>query len=219
MKRSILKFDKLSENSYHTVFKNNHSRNIYIQVSLENSIITIMDCFYIDRPFSSNHKSIPKKLHTSICDKGHLLNVIASELDKKFYGLVFSDEQTELSCEDYISSALSSKRKYKFLIMVSEDNILKTRIKNRVHRSIHLEIEKVDNRKGLISVCHYYDRHYKRNNTLITPSGLNTIFFDYSPKNILNIVNTELNCDFTDIIITNDTFDFDKVSLPICGSI
>lgn len=67
--------------------------------------------------------------------------------------------------------------------------------------------------------CHYYDRSYKRNSAYITPSGLTSITFDFSLENILKIVNDELNCDFTDVIITKDSFGFDDSSLPICGSI
>ena len=55
--------------------------------------------------------------------------------------------------------------------------------------------------------------------TEFTPSGLTTIYFDYSLDAILKIVNEELNCDFTDVIITKDTFGFEKSELPICGSI
>ena len=44
-------------------------------------------------------------------------------------------------------------------------------------------------------------------------------FFEYTPQKILEIVNNELNCDFTDLIITNDTFGFDDSNIPICGSI
>lgn len=67
-----------------------------------------------------------------------------------------------------------------------------------------LEIVRSGN-KGTIIDCHYSDRTYKRNNAYITPSGLTSITFDFSLYNILKIVNSELNCDFTDVIITQDS--------------
>ncbi len=73
--------------------------------------------------------------------------------------------------------------------------------------------------KGTITDCHYSDRTYNRNNAYITPSGLTSITFDFSLYNILKIVNSELNCDFTDVIITQDSFGFNDSPLPICGSI
>ena len=81
-----------------------------------------------------------------------------------------------------------------------------------------LEIVRSGN-KGTIIDCHYSDRTYKRNNAYITPSGLTSITFDFSLYNILKIVNSELNCDFTDVIITQDSFGFNDSPLPICGSI
>lgn len=95
---------------------------------------------------------------------------------------------------------------------------MKTRFKNCTHRTIYTEIKK-DVKNGLVSNCYYCDKVYKRDKSFITPSGLTTIFFDYSLDAILEIVNEELNCDFTDVIVTGDAFGFDKTELPFCGSI
>lgn len=147
-----------------------------------------------------------------------LIDVFKNELDKTFFGIEFSDTENHLSTEEYIKLKTQVKTKYKFLILVNDNNTYKTRLKNRIHRSILLEIVRNGN-KGTIIDCHYSDRTYKRNNAYITPSGLTSITFDFSLYNILKIVNSELNCDFTDVIITQDSFGFNDSPLPICGSI
>ena len=147
-----------------------------------------------------------------------LIDVFKNELDKTFFGIEFSDTENHLSTEEYIKLKTQVKTKYKFLILVNDNNTYKTRLKNRIHRSILLEIVRNGN-KGTIIDCHYSDRTYKRNNAYITPSGLTSITFDFSLYNILKIVNSELNCDFTDVIITQDSFGFNNSPLPICGSL
>lgn len=218
MKRSVLKFDKLSDNTYHTIIKNNHGRKIYLRVNRFDDAITISDCFYIDRPMRNGNRAIPHKWTTVKCNYSSLIDVLAGELDKHFYGIEFSDKETNTSTEEYITHYLQSSKKYKFLILIEYDGVLKTRLKNRVHRTIYFEI-KQNGYRGLIENCHYCDRRYKRNNQLITPFELKTIYFDYSTQKVLEIVNNELNCDFTDVIITRDTFSFEKSDIPICGSI
>lgn len=218
MQRSILKLDKISENRYHTVFRNNHGRKIYICLTYKSNEVLITNCFYTDRPERNKKRTIPLKFKTTQCSCDNLLNVLADELDKRFFGIEFSETEDDMSAEEYIKLKNSDKHKYKFLILVNSGDTYKTRFKNRIHRSIQLEISQSGN-NGVITDCHYYDRHYKRNNAYITPSGLTSITFDFSLDNILKIVNNELNCDFTDIIITKDSFGFDNTSLPICGSI
>jgi len=139
-------------------------------------------------------------------------------LDKHFYGVEFSEKATNTSAEEYIAQYLQYSKKYKFLILVECDGILKTRFKNRVHRTIYLEI-KQNGYRGLIKTCHYCDRRYKQNNRAVTPFDVKTIYFDYSVEKVLEIVNNELNCDFTDVVITKDTFHFAESDIPICGSI
>ena len=218
MKKSILKFDKVSENTYQTVFRNNHGRKIYLCVNRIGETITISDCFYIDRPLRNGKRAIPQKFTTVKCNYNDLINVFDIELDKRFYELKFSEKETDKSAEEYISCYMQNSKKYKFLILVEHGGFLKTRLKNSVHRTIYLEIKQNADR-GLIQTCHYCDRCYKRNNQLVTPFELKTIYFDYSIEKVLEIINNELNCDFTDVIITKDTFNFEKSDIPICGSI
>jgi hypothetical protein len=161
---------------------------------------------------------VPLKQKTKHCHYENLLDVLEKELDKKFYGVEFVDNEDVFSTDEYIENTLSTKNKHKFLIFVEYNNILKTRFKNRTHRTIYLEI-KTDVDNALVSSCYYCDRVYKRDKSMITPAGLTSVYFEYSLDAILEIVNEELNCDFTDVIVTNDTFGFDKTELPICGSI
>ncbi len=218
MKKSILKFDRVSGNTYHTIIKNNHGRKIYLRVNRFDETITICDCFYIDRPMRNGNRAIPQKWTTIKCNFNSLIDVLTGELDKHFYGVEFSEKETNTSAEEYITHCLKSSKKFRFLILVDCDGVLKTRLKNRVHRTIYLEIKQnVD--KGLIKNCHYCDRSYKQNNRAVTPFDLKTIYFDYSTKKVLEIINNELNCDFTDVVVTSDTFNFVESNIPICGSI
>lgn len=218
MKRSILTFDKASNDTFQTIIRNNHGRKIYLRVNRFGETIIICDCFYIDRPMRNGKKAIPQKWTTHKCNYHNLIDVLADELDKGFYGIEFSENESNMSANEYINFYLQNCRKYKFLILVECNGILKTRFKNRVHRNIYLEIKK-DGNNGLIQQCYYCDRRYKRNNQLITPYELKTIYFDYDTEKVLEIVNNELNCNFTDVIITRDTFNFEKSNIPICGSI
>lgn len=213
MKKSVLVFDKCSENIYHAVFRNNHSRKIYMKISCAANEINILKYFYVDRP-RSGEPTVPKRLTTKSCTLDELYDVIANELDKKFSSIEFSDVICNLSDEDYIASELSSNGKYKFLILVRYGDRMCTRLKNRVYRKIYFEV-KVDGNKGLVKKCYYYDRCYKRTDLFITPTGLNTIFFDFSYDNILKIVNDELNCDFTHVIVTDDIFGFYESDNPV----
>ena len=218
MKRMSLNLDKVHKNYYQTIIRNNHGRKIYLKISCFEDIIRIIDCFYIDRPERNGVKAIPQKLKTFEFKQSELLNVIANELDKRFSDVIVFETENNITASQYIKNFESTKNKYKFLIFVQDGEILKTRIKNRVHRSIYLEI-KISGEKGTITDCYYYDRKYKRDNCFITPADFNTIFFDYSIENILKIVNSELNCDFTDVLITKDSFGFNKTNFPLCGSI
>ena len=167
---------------------------------------------YLDKKQGQTYHAIFKNNH------GRRLYIQLQINNKTFFRIEFSDTENKLSTEEYIKLKTQVKTKYKFLILVNDNNTYKTRLKNRIHRSILLEIVRSGN-KGTITDCHYSDRTYKRNNAYITPSGLTSITFDFSLYNILKIVNSELNCDFTDVIITQDSFGFNDSPLPICGSI
>ena len=116
------------------------------------------------------------------------------------------------------------RRKYNFLIFIGEGEpvngvpyIIRTRLKNRIHRSIYIEMQYRDG-KGVITDCHYYDRKYKER-TKVIPETLTTVFFEYNRQAILNIINNELKVAFTDIIfVTDGSLDIDN-KVALCGNI
>ncbi len=217
MEKGNLKLRRHVDGTYQTLFKTRHGRKVYCKLQLMGEAVRIETCFYVDRPMQSGKYSVPQKWNAVSFPQTELLRMMERMLDGKFYDV--TTENTYLcSTEDYIKEMLGVKTKYKFLILVRQGNVLKTRLKNRAHRGIYLEIQALTDGRGTIYAC-YYDRKYKRNGALITPQGLHTVFFEYSRENILKIVNEELNCDFTDVLITENIPDFAETDLPLCGAI
>ena len=167
------------------------------------------------------------KLQTFRFPAGDLLAVIEAELDKKFYGVEFiQTENAGLSLEDYLRiKSDGTNKKYNFLIMVGDGGsynglpvLLRTRLKNKLHRAIYVELEYYKDGNGVVKKCHYYDRRYKRQDIKITPRQLISCFFPYNHEGILNLLNHELCCDFTHIIITSE-IDLDSNTMPLCGAL
>ena len=157
----------------------------------------------------------------------NLLSVIEAELDKKFYGMEFvRDGNADLPLDEYLQvKTMQADQKYRFLILVGEGDEynglpvrLRTRLKNKLHRSICIELEYYKDGNGVVKQCHYYDRHYKREDIKVTPPQFLTCFFSYTKKDILNLFNHELCCNFTHIIVT-DGIDLDSNKTPLCGAI
>lgn len=207
MKRSILELYKNYNNEFHSVFKNNHGRLIYLALAIKDDKCTISNCYYLDR----SSYSVPKKAVTKKCVTKELLSIIKSELDKDFADINYSNT---LISEKQLISAELNKGKYNILIILKEGNVLSTIFKNKFRRSIFLEISLGVN-ESLISECRYCDKRGEKAN--ITPYGLKTIYFKSGIDNILSIVNTELEGGFTDILITAESTI--KLDRPICGSI
>ena len=208
LKRSVLELYKSHDNDYQTVIKNNHSRLIYVKMSIVDNCCEIKSCFYIDR----EKRPVPKLFVTNQCGLDNLLTVIATELDKCFdsYQFVTSSAlETEIFIKQFVD-----KEKYNILIMLQTDDVLKTIFKNRYHRAIYLEID-TSREKALIQKCKYCDK--RGEDVDVTPYNLTTIFFEFNNENLLSIVNKELEGGFTDVVITdNHTIVLDR---PICGSI
>lgn len=155
-----------------------------------------------------------------------ILHVIASELDRKYFGIEIADKFTDLSRNEFIAIQLENMQKgYNFLIFVGDGDpvngipsVIKTKFKNRIHRSIYLEMRYNGNGKGAITDCHYYDRKYKERDR-VTPETLSTVFFDYNRQTILNIINNELNTVFTNIIFVTDGSLNINNEIALCGNI
>ena len=95
---------------------------------------------------------------------------------------------------------------------------MKTIFKNRMRREIYLEII-LNEAKSYIKECRYCDTRGDESKNKITPYRLVTVFFEHDNeyRAILNIVNNELECGFTDIVVSEShTIKLDR---PICGSI
>ena len=205
MNPSILTLMKNENGAYHAVFKTNHSRKIYLALSLSGDICMVNECYYLDR----STKKIPKALTFGAFGSEDILNKISRELDKTFSEIKFL-ENSILTKEKLISSYLSREKK-RILLLLKTDSQLRTIFKNKYHRSIYLEITFSEER-ALISDCHYADMRSGE-----IPYGLKTIYFRYSMETLLSIVNKELEGGFTDVAITEEyTLVLD---CPICGSI
>ena len=204
MRPSVLTLYRKENDAYHTVFKTNHARKIYLAISVKDDICTTEECYYLDRSV----KKVPKCLTWEPFVMDKLTEKIAAELDKTFLEVKFIDEL--LDKEDLIEGALEGEKK-KILLLLKKNNQLRTIFKNKYHRAIYLEIT-LDDDRGCISECHYAD---ERSGNI--PHGLTSIYFPFSLKNVLRIVNDELEGGFSDAVIADEyTVALDQ---PICGSI
>lgn len=235
MERSILKLEEFTSNglanSFRTIIKTQHGRVLFLSLEITDTAYTITDCFYIDRnqgrAGAERYCSKPLKLQTFQFLADDLLSVIETELDRKFYGVEFvRTDNAGLSLDEYLQIKTDgANTKYRFLIMVGDGASynglpvrLRTRLKNKLHRSIYVELAYYKDSRGVINQCHYYDRQYKRQGIKVTPPQLLSCFFPYNHEGILNLLNHELCCDFTHIIVTNG-IDLYSNTTPLCGAL
>ena len=224
MKRGVLRFEKMNADSqYQTAFKTKHGRHVYLKIEIADDQIVIQNCHYLDRPTAAR----PKKLTTCRFHQKELLNIIANELDRHFYDVEFIKDGQECDYDAFLARwQRQFHRKYKFLIMVGEGEqicglptALKTRLKNRNYRSIYLELHHYNDNLGVVTDCHYFDKKYRQTNRMVTPPTLRAVFFKYSRDAVINLVNTELNCDFSHLlVITDGSIDIEN-KLPLCGNL
>lgn len=211
---------------WRTVIKTKHNRLIYLNLKRFGERLVVKDCFYIDRIRGGEYYASPKKLVTRAFSYNEMLDVIATELDRQYYGIEYTDDLYELSTDDFIKHKLNEfKRGYKFLVFVGGGEIidglpstLTTRLANRIHRKIYLKIKYYKDGLGVIEDCHYYDRPYKARRKVI-PQMLTTVFVEYNRKTVIDTINRELDCDFTDIIIADNSIDVENNTFALCGNI
>lgn len=235
MERGILKLEEFTSNGlanrFRTIIKTQHGRVMFLSLEIHDAECTIIDCFYTDRnqgrTGAERYSSKPLKLKTFQFPADILLAVIETELDRKFYGVEFvQTDTTGLSLDEYLHVKTDfANDKYRFLIMVGEGASynglplrLHTRLKNKLHRSIYVDLAYYKENTGVINQCHYYDRQYKRQGIKVTPPQLLSCFFPYTHKGILNLLNHELCCDFTHIIVTGG-IDLYSNTTPLCGAL
>lgn len=215
-----------SEDGFRTVFKTKHGRLIYLQLQITDQTITIKKCLYLDRFRKGDYYAVPQKLTTLEFAENELLSVVATQLDRIYCGFEIIHSLSELSMDEYIQYQLFEMRRgYKFLLFVgSGEKVnglpvkLQTRLANRLHRKIYLEIKHHHDQIGVISNCYYYDRQYKSRDK-VTPQMLTTVFIKYNREAIMDMVNRELDCDFTDLIIIENTIHFEQNHFPLCGNV
>lgn len=233
MRKSILKLETIADSptTFRTTLKTRHGRTLFLSLEVNGLACSITDCFYTDRnqgrEGAARYKARPKKLRTLQFPVEDLLTVIEAELDKKFYGVEFVETgQASLSLDEYLDfKAGSSNKKYRFLIMVGDgDNgsglpaRLRTRLKTKLHRSVYVELAYYKDGKGVVQQCYYYDREYRRHGIKITPPMLISCFFPYTKQGILDLLNHEICCDFTHMLVTGG-LDLDSNTAPLCGAV
>jgi len=222
--------------SYRSIFLNNHGRLIYLEISESNNKWLVEECFYVDRNRGllgeKRRRSVPLKQTTKVVEHNDeaLLLLLSREVDKLFFGVEFTynEDTLNMSANEYAEYYDLQNEKYYFLIFVGEgdalqDNLrytLKTRFKNKLHRSIYIEIEYYKDGKGRIKECYYYDKVYIRNKSKIIPPKLHSVHVDFTRKGLIQFFNSELDGYFTDIlVISNGTLDVDTNTTPVCGAL
>lgn len=233
MQKSILKLEITTDSptAFRTTIKTRHGRTLFLALETDGPVCTITDCFYYDRNQGregvARYEAKPKKLRTLQFPTEDLLAVIEAELDKKFYGVVFVEtEQAGLTLDEYLDFKVgNSNRKYRFLVMVGDGDScnglpvrLRTRLKTKLHRAVYVELAYYKDGKGVVKQCCYYDREYRRQGIKITPPMLISCFFPYTKKGILDLLNHEICCDFTHMLVT-EGLDLDSNTAPLCGAI
>ena len=234
MKKSILRLERYNSadpGTYRTIFKNQHGRVLFLALTVQENACAILDCFYLDlnqeKSGEDRRSARPKKLRTVRFPVADLLSVIGNELDKQFYGIEYEESNLEnASTEAYIRKwECLSNCKYRFLVMTGEGELrnglpvkLRTRLKNKLHRSVYVELEYYKDGKGVVKECFYYDREYRQRKRKVIPPMLLSCFFPYTKEGILNLINQEICCEFTHMLITDD-INIDTNTTPLCGSI
>ena len=226
MNKQQLILHKTPSGNYRSVIKTRHARLIYLEISKDNNSLSVKNCYYLDRIRCGECYSSPQKLITRNFSCNEMLKVIASELDRQYFGIEITDKFAKLNTDEFIDLQLKAMhKKYNFLIFIGEGDmiegiplVIRTRFKNRIHRGIYLEMRYSGNGMGVITDCHYYDRKYARRSTVV-PEMLSTVYFKYNRQAIINIINNELNTAFTNIIfVTDDSLDI-KNEVALCGNI
>lgn len=132
--------------------------------------------------------------------------------------------QAGLSLDEYLQFPTEhGHRKYRFLIMVGDGDSfnglpinLCTQLKTRLHRAVYVDRAYYKDGKGVVNQCYYYDREYRRQGVKITLPMLISCFFPYTEEGILNLLNHEICCDFTHMLVT-EGLDLDSNTAPLWG--
>ena len=125
MKKKQLLLHKTQSGTYRSVFKTKHGRLIYLEVIVDDNSVHIKDCYYIDRKRAGEYYARPKKLTSRDFSFNEILDVVASQLDRKFYGVDIRDKFTDLTETEFIDTQLATMQiNYNFLIFIGEGNTI-----------------------------------------------------------------------------------------------
>lgn len=236
MKRLNLIMEATSSGTYRSIFINNHGRVVYLEILGENDKWLVKDCFYVDRnrgaDNSKRKQSVPLKQKTKVIkqDDESLILMLSKELDKLFFGVefIYNEETLNMDAYEYANYYDSQNEKYYFLIFQGFGDIvndklpsrLVTRLKNKLHRSIYVEIEYIGDNKGFIRECYYYDKAFARKGRKVVPPRLHSVYVEYTRESIINLFVKELDCYFTDIIVVLDgSLNLVDNLTPACGAL
>ena len=225
-KQNLVLHRLLYTSDYRAVIKTKHARILYLELRKGSGKFTVKECYYLDRIKGGEYYAIPQKLTARVFNENEILSVVQEQLDRQYFGLEVSSKLTSLKKEDFIKHHLKSmQRKHNFLILIGDGEIidglpltLKTRLSNSLHRKIYLKIRYYKDGLGVIEDCHYYDRHYKAKDKVV-PQTLTSVFVEYNREAILDTINRELNCNFTDAIIADNSIDVENNTFALCGNI
>jgi hypothetical protein len=209
------------DGQFHTVFRTRHGRRIYLALDLAEDEDTCMirECVYVDR----EREASPRKLTTRLFSVSELSKVLKRELDCCVGDFILGDDSYHyldaITKEELIEQTAGEERPY-VLIFLRMGTRLYTCFKNRHRRAVCLEVNVHPELTGraVITKCCYCDPRAERSGREVTPRGLVTISFPYSPENLLKIVNTELEGGFSAAVIADD-YQLTDIRHPFCGRI
>lgn len=236
MKRLNLTLEATASGTFRSIFINNHGRLIYLELEGQDNKWIVIDCFYVDRnrgAYGEKRKqSVPLKQKTKEIkrDDESLLLMLSKELDKLFFGVdfVYNEDTLEMDAYQYADFYDSQNERYYFLIFqglgdIVQDNLssrLVTRLKNKLHRSIYVDIEYIGDNRGFIRECYYYDKAFINKGRKVIPPRLHSVYVEYTRESIINLFVNELDCFFTDIIVVLDgSLNLIDNLTPACGAL
>ena len=163
-------------------------------------------------------------------DDESLLLMLSKELDKLFFGVdfVYNEDTLEMDAYQYADFYDAQNERYYFLIFqglgdIVQDNLssrLVTRLKNKLHRSIYVDIEHIGDNRGFIRECYYYDKAFVNKGRKVVPPKLHNVYVEYSREAIIRLFVNELDCFFTDIIVVSDgSLNLIDNLTPACGAL
>ena len=106
MKKQELILYKIQNGKYRSVIKTKHGRLIYLEIRKCNSTVSVIELIYIDRMRCGKYDRVPEKFVTRDFNYNEILDVIASELDRRYFGVEIDDKFADLNRDEFIDLQL-----------------------------------------------------------------------------------------------------------------